>query len=97
MLSISEEDGCILCIFTGRMDTIASQDIMEDIRSELLNKPDKMVFDLQDVNYISSAFLRICIEAAQSLPEDSFSVINTDPMIKKTFKVAGLEEMIHVE
>lgn len=97
MLSISEKKGYVECQFTGRMDTIASRELIEDIRAELKRKPDKIIFDLKDVNYISSAFLRICIEVAQTMPEDSLSVINTDPMIKKTFKVAGLEEMIHVE
>lgn len=56
----------------------------------------KIVFDLQDVNFVSSAFMRNCIMSAKKVHTECFSIINTHPFIKKTFKIAGLDNMMEI-
>jgi len=56
----------------------------------------KIIFDLQDVNFVSSALMRNCIIFAKKVHTESFSIINTHPFIKKTFKIAGLDNMMEI-
>ena len=53
-------------------------------------------FDIKDVEYIASSFIRICVSTAKQLANKNFSIVNTIPMIKKVFKIAGLEKLLNV-
>jgi len=87
------------CKFKGRMGadnaeglTKMLQDKIEEFDTDNL----KINFDLKDVDYIASSFIRICVLTAKQLSEGNFSISNTNPMIKKVFKIAGLDEILKV-
>ncbi len=86
--------------FNGRMDTLAVQKISEIIQINLPVKDgksnDMIIFDLQNVDYISSSFIRICVSVAKQARPGQFSIINCQPFIKKTFKISGLDDILHV-
>jgi anti-anti-sigma factor len=54
----------------------------------------KLIFDFQEVAYISSSFLRICIKKFKELGRENFYIRNPRPDIKKVFMIAGLEQLI---
>lgn len=56
----------------------------------------QIVFDLAQVDYVSSGFLRVCLQTAKQMHEASLRVVNTNPQIMKVFKVAGLDELLKV-
>ena len=95
-------DGNIMTVsFEGRMDGIKVKEIEDNVQRELSNNSEanpnlKIVFDLEKVDYIASAFIRICVATAKGLSEGNFSITHTDPMVKKTFKIAGLENVLRV-
>ncbi|OGT98503.1 MAG: hypothetical protein A2298_05130 [Gammaproteobacteria bacterium RIFOXYB2_FULL_38_6] len=91
------EDNQLTLNFNGRIDTQASMELEPEI-DVLLDQhhPDTVCFDLHDVGYVASAFLRICSKTAKKIGKEKFSIINTSPAIKKIFKIAGLEEALHV-
>ena len=102
--SYNEAGDVLTFKLSGRIDTIVSAGIGEDIRNEVLkhskteDKPlqTKIVFDLADVTYIASSFIRICLSTAKQVDTGNFCIINCDPFIKKTFKIAGLDEILGV-
>lgn len=55
-----------------------------------------VIFDLNNVYYISSTFLRLCMSSARDIKKGNFSIINTDPEIMKVFKIAGLDGILNV-
>jgi len=61
-----------------------------------LSPVNQIVFDLAQVDYISSGFMRLCAKTAKAVQEGNFSVINTKPLVMKVFKVAGLDELLKV-
>lgn len=95
-----------ICRFEGRLDTIACLKYAEEIStltSNLKTEADTgeitghpIVFDLRDVNYISSSFIRICVNTAKQISKGQFSIIHCDPFIKKTFKIAGLDDLLNI-
>lgn len=96
----------LVCRFPARLDTPACQVIQEQIAEKInilkaagdvsTTPVDTVVFDLQEVTYISSSFIRICMFTAQQLPKGGFSIIHCDPFVKKTFKIAGLDELLNI-
>jgi len=79
--------------FDERMDSKNSLEA-EKIIDQTINKksPQKIIFDLKNVTYVASAFLRICITIVKKMGKDSFLIINTQPQIKKIFEISGLED-----
>ncbi len=90
----------ITVIFKGRIDYIAAGELNEIIQTEPLiknrNPEDKIIFDIGEVEYIASSFIRICVIHAKQAGSGKFSIINCQPFVKKTFKISGLDEMLNI-
>jgi anti-anti-sigma factor len=93
----------LVCVFTGKQDSGASQTASEQFQAawpaaqaERGNRagPLTLVFNLAEVDYISSAFLRLCLQAAKTSSGGTFRIVNASPAVKKLFVVAGLEQLI---
>lgn len=101
------EERVLTCIFTGRLDTILCTQISAELDNRyisLIENEDKnglldfsLVFDLKDVNFISSSFIRLCMAGKKRTGDGKFCILNSDPFIKKTFKIAGLDEILSVK
>ncbi len=96
----NSEEKIITLTFTGRMDSVAAIKVGEIIQSEPMIKnrqsEDQIVFDIRDVDYIASSFIRICVIYAKLAGKGQFSIRNCQPFIKKTFKISGLDEVLNI-
>lgn len=81
----------------GRLDTAQCAAICDSLLKRIRETGKPVVFDLDQVDFVSSSFLRICILAAQVVGAGHVSVRNTSPSIKRVFKIAGLDGYILVE
>jgi anti-anti-sigma factor len=92
------EDGNLSCVFQGSLDTAACVNIHQEMDQLLADLEAKdgvqITFDLGEVDYVASSFLRLCGKAAQRVGADQFSVVNIRPNIRKVFKIAGLESCL---
>ncbi len=80
--------------FKGSMDTARCDEIGPDIRAQLAEPNQPVVFDLGGVDFVSSSFLSLCIHARRQAADHGFQVINVCPMIKRVFKIAGFDAML---
>ncbi|MFC1734200.1 STAS domain-containing protein [candidate division KSB1 bacterium] len=102
--NFNKEENTLICELQGRMGADNALELSVPIQKELdvhlvknENKSSlKVQFNMQDVSYIASSFIRICITIAKQLDEGNFSMTKTSPMIKKTMKIAGLDEILNV-
>jgi anti-anti-sigma factor len=96
----NSDDKVFSATFAGRLDTLAVQKLSEVIQINLPviegKSEDKIVFDLRDVDYISSSFIRICVSVAKQAKPGQFSIVHCQPFIKKTFKISGLDDILNV-
>ncbi len=81
----------ILLSVEGRLDTVASEELEKRISG--LDTSDGLCIDLGAVDYVSSAFLRICIKCSKGLGEGKFCLRNPRPEVRKVFKVSNLEQI----
>jgi anti-anti-sigma factor len=105
-IDYNTDSGKVTCQFNGKMDTLTSTMVTETVHnylSDLREESGKegtlntfIVFDLKEVTFISSYFIRLCMAVAKQVSPENFTVINSNPMIKKTFKITGLDEALHV-
>lgn len=92
----------LLCRFDGRMDGAASAQVEEAVEERLApllaEQPEKLsvAFDVEKVTFVSSAYLRICMSVARRVGSGRFSVLGTNPALKKIFLVAGLDNAFQV-
>ena len=68
-----------------------------DERPKCAGRSLKITFDMKDVTYIVSSFIRSCIVISSKVDEGNFNIINASPVMKKTFKIAGLDELLKVK
>jgi anti-anti-sigma factor len=96
----------LVCKFSGRLDTLNCISLSEEIQNKLQELKqgqgekdktgEKIDFDMTEVTYISSAFIRICLLIFNQCQKGNFAIINCDPFLKKTFKIAGLDDLLRV-
>jgi anti-anti-sigma factor len=91
------------CKFTGKLDTELSIKIKNELEYEVDEKLQKehtenlkVIFDFRQVEFVTSAFIRLCILIAKKVEKANFSISGTNPFIKKTFKIAGLEQELNI-
>jgi anti-anti-sigma factor len=94
-------------VFSGSMDTAQSAADAGAVtaaldkaqadaagKPELLSKPLRAIFDLQAVDYVSSAFFRICLTTAKQARKGNFTVANARPAVTQLMKIAGMDEFL---
>ena len=82
----------------GRIDTITSQDLDNQINEELGNF-DSLIMDFTDLEYISSAGLRLLIATQKKLKADNvpFVIKNVNDNINEIFRMSGFNKILKIE
>jgi len=97
MVKFTQQQDTLTFTFDTRMDSKNSLDTEKNIdRIMHSQSPKKIIFNLKNVEYIASAFLRICITTVKQVGKENFTLTNTQPQIKKIFQISGLEEFFDI-
>jgi anti-sigma B factor antagonist len=82
----------------GRLDTLTAPDFEVALIPEL-NGIETLVFDLRDLAYISSAGLRVMLQAAQIMSEQDGEIktLGANKNVKNIFSITGLIDALGVE
>ena len=82
----------------GRIDTITSQELDEEINEELANF-DSLIMDFSDLEYISSAGLRVLIATQKKLKADNipFIIRNVNDTVGEIFRMSGFDKILKIE
>jgi anti-anti-sigma factor len=83
--------------FPDRLDTLACTGVEADLRTRLAGSSEPVLFDLSNVEYVSSAFLRLCVLTCRKCGAQGFRIVNVNPTVKRVFKIAGLDSMLSDE
>lgn len=78
----------------GRLDTVASKDLSEEMGD--LDGFDEVIFDFEDLEYITSAGIRVIMATNLAMLEVNGSVYvkNVDEMVDEVFEMAGLYNIV---
>ena len=93
-----EKDGSRLTIIiAGRIDTVTAPDVDEDINNSLEGVK-MLILDFKDVNYVSSAGLRVLLSLQKKMMvKGEMKLINVNEAVSDVFEVTGFDEILTYE
>ena len=82
----------------GRIDTLTSKELEDEITAELGNF-DSLILDFADLEYISSAGLRVLISTQKKLKADNIPMIikNVTDSVNEIFRMSGFDKILKIE
>ena len=84
------EEDKLTCTFAGRLDSVVSDIVEEDVFDHVQRANRPTVFDFTKVEYVSSAFLRVSIKTARATPSMKVTISNALPVIREVYEMTGL-------
>ena len=81
----------------GRLDTITAPDLEAEVKGSL-NGINSLVFDMSNLEYISSAGLRVILSAQKKMnAQGEMKVCGVNETIMEIFEVTGFSDIITIE
>ena len=82
----------------GRIDTITSQELEKEINDEM-GKFDSLILDFADVEYISSAGLRVLIATQKKVKAENnqMTIKNVNDTVNEIFRMSGFDKILKIE
>ena len=82
----------------GRLDTLTAPELQAELANYKLGDLTEIVLDLSKLEYISSAGLRVLLQAFRSMKMGGvMRVVNANEITKKVFEVTGFDECFTIE
>ena len=82
---------------TGRLDTLTAPDFQAEV-IPALEGISELVIDLEGLEYISSAGLRIMVEITKKMNgKGEMKLINLSDVVMDIFTVTGLDSILNIE
>lgn len=82
---------------TGRLDTMTAFDFEKELKT-VIEKSDKLILNFADLDYISSAGLRVILSAQKEMAKKGGLVIrNVKPEVNEIFEVTGFSGILTIE
>ena len=99
MKSNIEVNGTSMTIaMEGRLDTLTAPELQEALKQYRLSDILEIVVDLEKLEYISSAGLRVLLEAFRSMKQGGkLRVVNANEITRKVFEVTGFQNIFTIE
>ena len=87
----------LVVALTGRLDTTTAPQLEETIKNELSDVKD-LVIDLKDLEYISSAGLRVLLLGQKTMnKQGKMTVTNANESIMEIFEVTGFSDILNIQ
>ena len=81
----------------GRLDTLTSGELESFLKEELPGTG-SLILDLKDLEYISSAGLRVILSAHKTMmTQGTMKIINVNEIISEIFSVTGFTDVLDIE
>lgn len=93
-LEIKNENGNLLVKVIGRLDTMTAQKLEEEL-SKSVNDVKAVIFDLEELQYISSSGIRILIVTSKKVKK--MKILKPTDVVMEVFEMTGLAEQFNIE
>ena len=97
-ITVNKNDGELTIALEGRLDTLTAPDLEEKL-DEVLDGIEKLTFDFEKLEYISSAGLRVLAGAMEIMEEQGGKMVvkNVCSDVLDVFEVTGFIEDLTIE
>ena len=93
-----EKNGNSLTVFVnGRLDTTTAPQLESELKQSF-NGVEKLVFDFSELEYLSSAGLRVLLSTQKVMNKQGEMIVkNVNETIKEIFEVTGFTDILTIE
>lgn len=96
IIRTNENDVCKIAL-TGRLDTTTAPDLEAELKDNL-DGVKELEIDLQNLDYISSAGLRVLLFAQKTMnAQGKMTIKNVKPEIMEVFEITGFTDILTIE
>ena len=98
-INITRNGNELTVALEGRLDTLTSPDLEEELEDKLDDDVEMLIFDFSGLEYISSAGLRVLVGAAQVMDEHVGDMVirNLSVPVRDVFDVTGFSDAFDIE
>lgn len=92
------ENGKVILLVDGRLDTVTAPELAAAI-AEIEDGVKELVFDFSELEYVSSAGLRVILSTHKKLDAEGGKLVVRHPndMIQSIFALTGFIEILNIE
>jgi anti-anti-sigma factor len=89
-------DGLAVYRIAGRIDGLTSQDLESAVDPALSGGTPRIIFDMREVTFISSAGLRVVVMTAKraAAAKGGFSIFGVQSAVDEVFEISGLQKFV---
>ena len=82
----------------GRLDTLTAPQLEEELNTLVTNDITDLVLDFKNLDYISSAGLRVLLAAQKMMnTKGGMKLINVNSEVREVFEITGFEDILTIE
>ena len=99
MLSINKqlENEKAIFVLEGRLDTITSPELEAELKNTM-DSAESLTLDLEKLDYISSAGLRVLLSAHKAMAgKGGMKVKNVNEIVREVLEVTGFTDILTIE
>ena len=97
-ISQKEENGIVSIAIKGRLDADSSMEAERVVKEALGAEANRLLFNLGDLEYLSSAGLRVLLSAAKEMRRRDGKIVlcSLNEFVKEIFEVSGFQSLIPI-
>lgn len=95
MITTNNENGIFNIKLEGRIDSANAPEIEKLIFDRIYDDPEKIIIDTEDLEYISSAGLRVILKLRKNC--ENIEIVNVSPEVYEVLEMTGFTEMLKVK
>lgn len=97
-INIKNEGNAIVIVLGGRLDTTTAPELEQKFNS-IFDSTKEIVFDFKELEYISSAGLRVMLLAQKQANKENtkMKIINVCDEINEIFEMTGFSDILTIE
>lgn len=81
----------------GRLDTVTSPALEAELRKSM-DSADSLILDLDKLEYVSSAGLRVLLSAHKGMVrKGGMKIIHTNEIVREVFDITGFADILDIE
>lgn len=92
----TDESGALTINLEGRLDTATAPELERELGE--LNGVQDLIFDMKNLEYISSAGLRVILKAQKVMnAKGAMKLVNVGESIMEVFQITGFADILTIE
>ena len=97
-ISQKEENGVVSIAIKGRLDADSAPEAEKVVKEVLEGPTTRVLFNLRELEYLSSAGLRVLLSAAKEMRRRDGKIVlcSLNEFVKEIFEVSGFQSLIPI-